>query len=177
MDRVARGDEAALGELYDRYARLIFSVALNVVGNRQSAEEVTLDVFTRLWQKAGTYRAEKAKVVTWLSRLARNRAIDILRSEQIRPAGHSISWAEAGPEPQADDNPERSAHLALEMQRVRQAMASLPAAQQEVLALAYFKGYSHSEIAKILDLPLGTVKARIRGGMQKLRAQLVEGEA
>ena len=174
VQKVAQGDEAALSELYDRYARLVFSVTLNMIGNRQTAEEITLDVFTRLWQKADTYRPELAKVSTWLTRMARNRSIDILRKENVRPAGHSVTWAEAGKAVISKEDPEAQAHLTLEMERVQTAVADLPESQREVLALAYFAGYSHREIAEKLDLPLGTVKGRIRGGMQKLRKQLVE---
>lgn len=174
MIQIAQGDEAALGELYDRYGRLIFSVALNVVGDRASAEEITLDVFTRAWQKAGTYDSRKAKVVTWLTRMARNRAIDVLRREDVRPSKYSISWAETTVDPIGDDNPETAAHLSLEAERIRVAVATLPETQQEVLALAYFKGYSHSEIATALDLPLGTVKGRLRSSMITLRLILVD---
>ncbi len=171
--KVAQGDEIALGELYDRYARLVFSVALNMIGNRQTAEEITLDVFTRLWDKADTYRPELAKVSTWLVRMTRNRTIDILRKESVRPSGHSVTWAEAGKAIISNEYPEAAAHLTLEMERVRAAVAELPEKQRQVLALAYFWGYSHREIAEELDLPLGTVKGRIRGGMQKLRKQLI----
>lgn len=174
--RINQQDEAALGELYDRYSRLIFSVALGVIGQRGMAEEITLDVFTRVWQKADTYRAEQAKVVTWLARITRNRAIDVLRKEEVRPIRHSIAWANVSPEPASDSNPEAAAHLAIESQRVRAAISTLPQEQQEVLALAFFQGFTHSEISQKLDLPLGTVKGRIRGGMQKLRALLLASD-
>jgi RNA polymerase sigma-70 factor (ECF subfamily) len=170
---IAQKNEAALGELYDRYHRLIFSIALNIVGRREDAEEITLDVFTRVWEKAGTYRSERAKLSTWLTRMTRNRSIDILRRENVRPMKHSIGWAEVTNEPKLDDDgPESAADLAIQKERVQKAIAALPDTQKEVLALAYFKGYSHSEIAGELNLPLGTVKGRIRSGMQKLRADL-----
>ena len=173
IDLISQKNEAALGELYDRYHRLVYSIALNMCGRPEDAEEITLDIFTRVWEKAHTYRSERAKVTTWLTRMARNRAIDILRREGVRPMKHSVSWAQVSPEPAADsDQPEPAASLAMQKQRVREAMASLPDAQQEALALAYFKGYSHSEIAEELGIPLGTVKARIRSAMQKLRALL-----
>jgi RNA polymerase sigma-70 factor (ECF subfamily) len=173
INLIIEKDEASLGELYDRYHRLVYSIALNVVGRSEDAEEITLDIFARVWEKADTYRAEKAKVSTWLTRMARNRSIDVLRREEIRPMKHSLSWAEVSPEPAADsDRPESVAHLAMRKERVREAIAALPDSQKEVLALAYFKGYSHSEIASELNLPLGTAKARIRSGMQKLRALL-----
>ena len=103
--------------------------------------------------------------------MARNRAIDHLRREAVRPSQHSVSWAEMPVEPILNEtnDPETAVHLNLERQRVRTAVASLSAQQQEALALAFFQGYSHSEIAQALDQPLGTVKGRIRAGMQKLR--------
>jgi len=170
---ILQKNEGALAELYDRYHRLIYSIALNIVGQPEDAEEVTLDIFTRVWEKANTYRSERAKVSTWLTRMARNRSIDILRREEVRPMKHSIGWAEIPTEPTVDnDSPETAAHLALQKKRVREAVATLPNNQQQVLALAYFKGFTHSEIAHELNLPLGTVKGRIRSSMQKLRALL-----
>jgi len=170
---IIQRDETALSELFDRYHRLIFSVALNVVGDRETAEEITLDIFTRVWEKADTYRVERGKVSTWLVRMARNRSIDALRREDIRPMKHSVAWAEISREPVAEnDNPETAAHLTIQKKRVREAVATLPANQQQALALAFFKGFTHSEIARELNLPLGTVKGRIRSGMQKLRALL-----
>lgn len=172
MRRVAQGDESALGVLYDRYARLVFSVSLNMIGNRQTAEEITLDIFTRLWEKSDTYQPRLAKVSTWLMSMTRNRTIDILRRENVRPSGHSLTWASVGEEAVSNENTEEEAYLTLEMERIRAAVAELPDTHQQVLALAFFAGYSHSEIASKLDLPLGTVKGRIRSGMRKLRALL-----
>jgi len=163
----------ALGTLYDRYSRLVFSLALNTVGNPSTAEEVTQDVFLRIWQKAGTYRAEQGKVSTWLSRIARNRAIDVLRQQRVRPEQRSVEWAEvpAAAVPQTE-GPEEEVALALEQQRVRAAIAQLPEEQRQVLALAYFQDHSQSQIAELLGQPLGTVKTRIRLAMGKLRQLL-----
>jgi len=173
MDLVARQDESALGELYDRYSRLVFSVAYRVIGDRDSAEEITLDVFTRVWTNAHTYQVEKAKVSTWITRMTRNRSIDVLRQEEVRPLKHSIGWADVSPEPKSGGSgPEEGAQLSLQQQRVRSAVHTLPDEQQEALALAYFNGYTHQEISELLGLPLGTVKGRIRAGMQKLRLLL-----
>lgn len=173
IQRMTQGDEAALGVLYDRYGRLIFSVAYGVVQNRETAEEVTLDIFTRAWEMADKYDPKQAKVTTWLTRMARNLAIDRLRREKVRPLHHSVSWSEVTVEPIRDRNqPETAVQLSLAQQRVRQAVASLPPAQQEALALAYFQGYSHGEIAQVLDQPLGTVKGRIRAAMKKLQTLL-----
>jgi RNA polymerase sigma-70 factor (ECF subfamily) len=172
---VARAHEDALGELYDRYSRLVFSLALNLVGDHASAEEVTLDVFTRIWEKAGTYRSEQAKVSTWLTSITRYRSIDILRRHSARPEQLSVAWAELSPDSMPSANgPEQATELALQRQRVRAAVAELPPDQKQVLALAYFKGYTHREIAEVLDQPLGTVKTRIRLAMRKLRDMLQE---
>jgi RNA polymerase sigma-70 factor (ECF subfamily) len=165
----------ALSELYDRYSRLVFSLALHVVGDRATAEEVTMDVFTRVWEKARTYRSDQAKVSTWLSRIARNRSIDVLRRRGARPEQASVSWAEISPSahPQAN-GPEEITVQKLQRQRVRVAIGQLPAEQRQVLAMAYFSGNTQREIAQVLDLPLGTVKTRIRLAMNKLRSILVD---
>jgi RNA polymerase sigma-70 factor (ECF subfamily) len=177
MALIAGQDEAALGELYDRYSRLVFSLAYGVVGVQDSAEEIALDVFTRVWEKAHTYRSDRAKVRTWLTRMTRNRAIDHLRRESVRPSRDSIGWAEVHPEPASSNiGPEAAAAQAIEKDRVRAAVASLSESQREVLELAYFGGYSHSQIARVLDLPLGTVKGRVRMAMQNLRRALQDEE-
>lgn len=170
---IAHAQADALGALYDRYNRLVFGLALNAVGDYGTAEEITLDVFTHIWEKAGTYRAERAKVSTWLTSIARHRAIDVLRRRGARPEQHSVSWAEVSPTAMPRVNgPEGATELALQRQRVHAAIAELPEEQQQVLALAYFKGYTHRQIAEELDQPLGTVKTRIRLAMQKLRQML-----
>lgn len=175
LQHISRGQEAALAELYDRYGRLVYSLAYGVIGTSQAAEEITLDVFTRVWEKGHTYDASKSQVSTWLTRLARNRAIDVLRREQVRPEKDSVSWEEVTAVPLTDSqNPETQTALLMQREQVHQALASLPDDQQQVLALAYFGGLSHSEIAAHLGEPLGTIKGRIRAGMVKLRGLLVE---
>ena len=172
---ISRAQTDALSALYERYYRLVFSLAVNIVGDRHTAEEITLDVFTRIWEKAETYQAEQAKVSTWLTSITRYRAIDELRRREARPEKHSVEWAEVSPSAMPRVNgPEAAAELALQKQRVRAAIAKLPEEQQQVLALAYFKGYTQREIAEALDQPLGTVKTRIRLAMQKLRDILGE---
>jgi len=165
----------ALGELYDRYGRLVFSLALHSVGDQATAEEITQDVFLRVWQRARQYRADRGKVSTWLTGITRHRAIDQLRRRGSRPEQHSIAWAEVTPgaEPAAN-GPEGSVSLGMERERVRAAIARLPQEQQQVLALTYFQGLSQSEIAETTGQPLGTVKTRVRLGMQKLREILLD---
>jgi len=172
---IARTQEPALGELYDRYRRLVYSMALNATGDAALAEEITQDVFLRVWNKAETYRPEQGKVVTWLSSIARYRSIDLLRRQAIRPEGNRAAWAEEG-NSLISDGPdiEGEVMISQRQQVVRKAINQLPVEQRQALAYAYFRGYSHSEIAEVLKEPLGTVKTRIRLGMQKLRHLLQE---
>jgi RNA polymerase sigma-70 factor (ECF subfamily) len=170
LSQIVNHQADALGILYDRYGRLLYSVAYNLVGNQQLAEEITLDLFRRVWEKADSYRADRASVRTWLTSMARNRAIDILRREGVRPEHKSISWTELNFEPHADGrSPEAAVSNQMQKQKVHAALAELPPEQQDVLIMAFFRGYSHSQIADQLEMPLGTVKTRIRLGMQKLR--------
>jgi len=172
---IIRADADALSELYDRYHRLVFSLAVATVGDHATAEEVTLDVFTRVWEKAVTYRGEQAQVSTWLISITRYRAIDELRRRGARPRLESLDLADVSvATPRRADGPEATTELALQRQRVRAALSELPAEQRQVLVLAYFQGHTHREIAEVLDQPLGTVKTRIRLGMQKLRELLQE---
>lgn len=167
---IARSNSAALSQLYDRYGRLVYSVAYQAVGDAETAEEITQDVFVRVWDGASSYRAELAKVSTWLVGITRHRAIDELRRRGVRPEKNAVPWPE---ETENDlpvlDGPEQTVETSLQRQSVRRVVASLPEDQQRVLGLAFFNGYSHSEIAEHLGEPLGTVKSRIRLAMQKLR--------
>ena len=173
LAQIANQETGALAILYDRYGRLLFSVAFHMVGDQNLAEEITLDVFRRVWEKAASYRAERASVRTWITSMTRNRAIDMLRREGVRPEHNSISWADLNYEPHADTHsPETAVAQQMQKQKIHAALAELPQEQQEVLVLAYFYGYSHSQIADQLDMPIGTVKTRIRLGMQKLRHSL-----
>lgn len=172
---IAQKQPDALSELYDRYYGLVFSLALHIVREQATAEEITLDVFTKVWEKAVTYQAEQAKVSTWLTSIARYQSIDVLRRQRVRPEGNSISWAEVLPQaiPHVD-NPEEATELTIRRERVRAAVAQLPAEQKEVLALAYFKGYTHRQVSEALGQPLGTVKTRIQLAMKKLRYLLTD---
>jgi len=165
----------AFGELYDRYKRLVFSVAYAIVGDRAIAEEVTLDVFMRVWQRAQTYRPERAKVSTWLVAITRHQAIDIVRWRKSHPEADSLGWDEISlHERPAHHDPREQVELSQERERIHKALAQLPANQREALALAYFRGYSQVQIAEALQEPLGTIKTRIRTALQKLRQMLQE---
>lgn len=175
---IAQAQEAALTQLYDRYNRLVFSLALAIVNDRATAEEITLDVFMRVWQKAGTYRADQAKVSTWLTHIARHHAIDILRRRSVRIDQYTVQWDDAISSPDSSgQGPQESAEISLRRDRIQAALAALPAEQKQALTLAYFGGYSHQQIADLLRQPLGTVKTRIRLAMQKLREHLADEQS
>lgn len=162
--------EGALAHLYDRYNRLVFSLAFAIVNDRATAEEITLDVFMRVWQKAGTYRADQAKVSTWLTHIARNHAIDVLRRRAVRPDQFAVDWDDAFPTDQLSENdPQESTELSLQRERIQAALAQLPQEQKQALELAYFNGYTQRQISDVLKQPLGTIKTRLRLALQKLR--------
>ncbi len=170
---IARSQENALSELYDRYSHLVYSVALNTLSDAGRAEEVTQDVFIRVWEKARTYNAEQGRVVTWLTSIARHRSIDLFRQSRNHHEELQVTWQESETIDLVDGhNVEWEADLAQRQQRIRQAVAQLPSEQRLVVGMAFFQGLTHPEIAETLGEPLGTVKTRIRLGMQKLRLLL-----
>ncbi len=170
LQAISNGSSAALGELYDRYGRLVFSLAYQVTGDSGTAEEVTQEVFLQVWHKAATYQSEQGKVLSWLASVARHRAIDALRRKNARPEGHRLEWQD-GDEPDLVDptSVEEDAELSLRGAAVRRALSQLPEEQRHALALAFFNGMTHQEISDATGEPLGTVKTRIRLAMQKLR--------
>jgi RNA polymerase sigma-70 factor (ECF subfamily) len=175
---VAKRDEAALAALYDRYSRLVFSVAYRVVGQRQLAEEITLDAFQNVWQAAASFRQDRGRFATWLMSVARHRAIDELRRLGVRPEGSSVELDQGLTDgPARSDSIEDMVSLGQRRAAVRRALAQLPDAQRRALELAYFGGLTQQEIAERLGAPLGTIKTRMRMGMQKLRRALEEAEA
>ncbi len=163
LRRIQAGDEQALIDLHAQYARLVYSVAYRVLGDPMAAEEVTQDTFMRLWRRADTFDANKGSFVTWLLTIARRLAIDAFRKQQRTPL-----LVEADPDGWdtlvgTDDNQDLRRTLAA-------AVRDLPDEQRQAIELAYFYGLTHSQIAEFLGEPLGTIKTRIRLGMQKLRA-------
>ncbi len=176
---ISRSHDAALSALYERYSRLIYSLALNSTGQSYMAEEVVQDVFIRVWERAGTYRTGQGKVVTWLASITRYRGIDLFRRQKVRPEGHQTSWVDVvvdGQERFETDSVEEMIELSDRKRQIHAAMAELPNEQKIALAYAYFQGFSHREIAELLGEPIGTIKTRIRLGMQKLRSKLQADE-
>ncbi|MCI0549618.1 MAG: sigma-70 family RNA polymerase sigma factor [Anaerolineae bacterium] len=172
--RIAQAQSDALNELYDRYNRRVFSVAAAIVGDLSVAEEITLDVFVQVWKHAGTYQPDRAKVSTWLIAITRHHAIDILRWQKSRPDTNSLNLDGMSLQDGPAHSPEENMELTMQREQVREALSQLPEEQREALVLAYFKGYTQSQISEELGQPLGTIKTRIRLAMQKLRKLLVE---
>lgn len=175
IQSVARGEQAALAELYDRASRRVFVLALRILKDRQLAEEVVLDVFLQVWRTARSYQVARARPLGWLFTITRSRALDALRARMVR-LRHE---AELAPElDEAEPAPTASECLDLQDRRghVRRALSELPADQGSAVHLAYFEGLSHTEIAERTGASLGTVKTRLRLGMQKLRDKLTRFE-
>jgi RNA polymerase sigma-70 factor (ECF subfamily) len=164
--RIAAADQAALAAFYDATNHLIYGMALRILGNPADAEEVTLDFFTQVWRSAATFDAGRGSCVAWLMTIARSRAIDRLRS-----SGKHTGREQPLQEFDAPSSSPATAQLGIRRE-VQAAMQSLQPEQREAIELAYWYGYSHSELAARLGQPLGTVKTRIRMGMMKLRTQL-----
>jgi RNA polymerase sigma-70 factor, ECF subfamily len=170
-EHLAAGEVHALELLYDRYGGLAYSVSIRVLGDPGKAEDVVQDVFLKLWTNADRFDPARGSLRTWLLTAVRNRSIDYLRGrgaherfEKEIPEG----VVAAGP----GSDPWREVSLAMEREVVRQAVESLPSEQKQAVELAYFGGYSHSEIAELARVPLSTVKGRMRLGMEKLHSYL-----
>ena len=175
IQQIAQGVKEALEELYNRYSTPVFSLARFMLRHEALAEEATQDIFLNIWLKSASYKADRGEPKSWIMSVAHHKVIDIIRSRRrninmtdpkdyetldLLPSGHRATDEEAV--------------LNLERERIIRALAVLPEAQREVIMLAYFEGYSQSEIAGRLNQPLGTVKTRVRLAMQKLRVELEE---
>ncbi len=174
MRRLFHRDKRAFEAIFDKYGDLVYSTALRVVRDAHLAEDVSQEIFVRLWRKPQSYVAERGRFLTWLISVTRNRAVDEVRSRGRRQRHETASPEEQERELPAGDSidPALSAQLAEQARIVRAALAELPPEQREIIELAYFGGLTQQEISERLDQPLGTVKTRIRLGMQKLRAAL-----
>ena len=179
MSRLGGQDLVAFSTLYDRYSDLVYSVALRVVADSQVAEDVTQDVFLRVWRRPEQFDLRRGKFVTWLLSVTRNRSIDVRRSQGRRLRREAAPAADGESEdvlPSTDerDDPALATVLADDRRAVRKALEVLPQEQKLAIQLAYFGGLTQQEIANQLGQPLGTVKTRIRLGMQKMRVALEE---
>ncbi|MAS37503.1 MAG: hypothetical protein CL610_26130 [Anaerolineaceae bacterium] len=165
--RIRQQDQQALTELYEAYGQLVYNMAMHVLRNETAAEEVTQDIFLQVWRKPESWDPEKGKLTSWLLASTRYRAIDRLRSEERRPMRQSVSIDDLAHLLSSRETVGDSQHDTRRM--LRQILKELPAEQRQVINLAFFRGLTHSEIAEQLDLPLGTVKGRIRLGLEKLK--------
>lgn len=172
LRRVAARDRQALADFYDQVAAVLFSTAVRILGDPQEAEEVIQDVFVQIWEKAPMFDIALGTPFHWAVSITRNRAIDRLRSRQRRARALEELREQAAPEA-SDYAPASAATLDTEhISMVRGAVSSLPAEQRQAIEMAFFGGLTHAEISEKLHEPLGTVKARIRRGMLKLRESL-----
>ena len=170
---VARGDEDALGELYDRVGRIAYGLALRVLRDERLAEDAVQEGFLAVWRSAAGFRAERAKASTWILTLVHRRAVDLVRREERRraePLGDEPAAALSDP----GASTEEAAWLRFERERVQAALQKLPDVQRETLELAYYGGFTQSELAERLGVPLGTIKSRMFAGLSRLRELLDE---
>ena len=166
---VARGDEDALAELYDRIGRIAYGLALRVLRDERHAEDAVQEAFLQVWRSAATFRAERAKASTWILTLVHRRAVDLVRREERRQADPLTDDSMLG---MATEETEEAAWLRFERERVQAALKELPDVQREALELAYYGGFSQSELADRLGVPLGTIKSRMFAGLARLRELL-----
>lgn len=171
VSRMANGDETALAALYDQWMQLVYSLAMHLLRDADEAEDVVEETFWQAWQRASTYDASRGTVRSWLLTIARSRSLDRLRSRQ-RQRDESVLGADQLSAIAADSDPSLDAEGKERRTLVLQALRELPDDQRRALELAYFRGLSQAEIAEYLDEPLGTIKTRMRLGMQKLRTKL-----
>jgi len=175
LSEAALGNSEAFSKIYDRYASPLFSFALRMLGSRGDAEEVVQDVFCSVWKQASTFDSSQAKLFTWMTAMTRNRCIDRLRAKGSRITTSEELENDPGrvPKQSLSKDVERNAAEQLiskeEFDLLRSALLELPLEQKDVLELAFLSGWTHSEIAEKRNLSLGTVKARIRYGLGKLR--------
>lgn len=174
LERIARRETAAVGELYDRHGRVLFGLICRILRDEGDAEDVLQEVFLRVWDKAETYDAVLGTPLAWLVRIARNRAIDRLRARHARPSWNADDAPLAGipADPDRTPGPDRLAALGEQQRAIVAALQQLPREQRLLIEEAFFGGYTQSELATKHQLPLGTVKTRIRTGMMAMRELL-----
>jgi RNA polymerase sigma-70 factor (ECF subfamily) len=174
LERIGRGDQEMLAILYDRYSAATLALLVRIVGSRARAEDLLQDVFLQVWRRAGDYANQRGSVAAWLFTIARNRALDVVRSADHKRVD-LLAETPAVPD-EAAPHPEMEAAESQRGRAVRAAIASLTPLQRQAVELAYYDGLSHSEIAERLKEPLGTIKSRIGQAMIRLRAALKEHE-
>jgi RNA polymerase sigma-70 factor (ECF subfamily) len=170
---LGRGENWALSEIYDRYAGLVFSMALKTLNDQASAQEIVQRVFTEVWRHARHYRLERGKFSAWVGTITRHLCIDELRRRRVRPMPEPGYW-ESLDRLAGNDDPAQRVQDTFEQARIRAALKQIPTQEQTVIELAFWGGMSHREIALHCHAPLGTVKTRLRLGMRRLKSLLQE---
>jgi RNA polymerase sigma-70 factor, ECF subfamily len=171
MQLVRKGDSAAFEVVYDRHSTAAYSLAYRMVGSRNAAEDVVQEAFLSLWRSGARYDRARGSVRTWVLGIVHNRAIDALRRSLVHDRRRA---SDEGIEERFEARERTDVEAARndEARELHTALRTLPAEQSRVIELAYFGGFSHSEIAKMLETPIGTVKGRMRLGLEKMRGQL-----
>lgn len=177
MPLVGRKDPEAFEVLFDRHGGAAYSLAYRIVGDRAAAEEVTQEAFISVWRSGARFDAARGSVRSWLLSVVRNRAIDFLRSRAGKAPKLTFDDDSVLEQRPAQERTEEEALQRETSAELRGALGKLPGEQSKVIELAYFGGFSHSEIARMLNLPMGTVKGRMRLGLEKIRGDLAEGLA
>ena len=165
LQQIQQGDQEAMGAFYDRYSKMVYSVALRVLNDASEAEDVMQEVLVQVWRNPGAFVAGRGSLGGWLVVVARNRAVDKLRRRKVSDPIELFALP-------SSTNLAKESERAILMEKIRAAMTALPAEQRAALELAYFEGLSHSEIAEKTSEPLGTIKTRIRLGLIALRKGL-----
>jgi RNA polymerase sigma-70 factor, ECF subfamily len=173
MGRVQEGDARAFEIIFDRHVDVAFSLAYRMCGRRAAAEDVVQDAFLSLWRSGARYDRSRGSVRSWVLGVVHNRAIDFFRRETVR-AGKDVTDEEAMQRLASGESTEREVQRRDDAAQVRAALSELPADQRKVIELAYYGGFSHTEISSMLELPAGTVKGRMRLGLTKLRVSLAD---
>lgn len=174
LERIAEGDQSALSALYDKHATVLYSIIVRILKEKAEAEDVLQEVFIKIWEHAEMYDRQLGNVGAWLTRIARNRAVDRLRSRNYRTRSMESDIEEYHEYFAADisHNPEHRAILSAQQEEILIALTSLSKEQKELIEFAYFRGFTQSELAEHFHLPLGTVKTRMRTAMSILRQKL-----
>jgi len=172
IGRIADGDEAAFAQLYDQTHSPVYGLALRIVSLPSVAEEVTMDVYLQVWREASRYRQSRGAVFGWLMMLARSRALDRLRHERRSPVYHAVDFDEGHDVVDLGHSPLSLVQVKQVKSKVTEVFHELSSEQQRVVQLSFYDGLSHGEIAEKLQLPLGTVKTRIRSALGKFKQVL-----
>ena len=174
LRRSGRGDEPAFARLYDAMSARAYGLAVRVVRDPSQAEEVTQEAFLEIWRTASRYDARRGSAVSWVLTIVHRKSVDRVRSAEAS-SRRDTTYHQEDVTPDHDSTAE-AAQASIEARRVRQALQSLTEVQREALELAYFGGYTHTEVATMLDLPVGTAKTRIRDGLIRLRDTMGVGQ-